>query len=115
MKLIYNPGGFSATRQLQRYDSGRTNLRHRYTQAEKLAILEVLDRLMIDEGMTQQRAGAVLKVDPACLTRWAKKKDDFIANPKANTLSHNAGPSGIFDLIHMLAQESTRNGKCDRT
>jgi hypothetical protein len=33
--------------------------------------------------MTQQRAAAVLKVDPGCLTRWAKKKDDFIANPKA--------------------------------
>jgi hypothetical protein len=64
---------------------------------------------MIDEGMTQQRAAAVLKVDPACLTRWAKKKDDFIANPKANTFSHHAGPSGIFadiekDLLNYVEE-----------
>ncbi len=69
MKLVYNPGGFGASRQAQRYDAGHRGHRHRYTRGEKLAILGVLDKLMIDEGMTQVRAGAVLKADPACLTR----------------------------------------------
>ncbi len=61
MKVIYNPGGFCAGRHVQKYNTGHRGHRHRYTRGEKLAILGVLDKLMVEEGMNQARAGAVLK------------------------------------------------------
>ena len=98
MKLVYNRGGFNAVRQAQRYDAGHMGHRHRYTQREKLAILGVLDKLMIDEGMSQAQAGAVLKIDPACLTRWAQKKEDFLKNIKETKtkLAAHQGPISVF-------------------
>jgi hypothetical protein len=111
MKLIYNPGGFGASRQAHRYDAGHRGHRHRYTRGEKLAILGVLDKLMTDEGMTQAQAGAVLKVDPACLTRWAQKKGDFLENIKETKtkMSDHQGPISVFadiekDLLNYIEE-----------
>ena len=85
--------------------------RHRYTRGEKLAILGVLDKLMVEEGMNQARAGAVLKVDPACLTRWAQKKEDFLENIKETKtkMSDHQGPVSVFadiekDLLNYIEE-----------
>ena len=48
MKLVYNPGGFCAGRHVQKYNTGHRGHRHRYTRGEKLAILGVLDKLMVE-------------------------------------------------------------------
>ena len=101
MKVVYNPGGFCAGRHVQKYNTGHRGHRHRYTRGEKLAILGVLDKLMVEEGMNQARAGAVLKADPACLTRWAQKKEDFLENikeTKTKMSDHQGTVSAFADI-----------------
>ncbi len=61
--------------------------------------MEVLERLT-NEGFSQSRAGAVLKIDPSCLSRWAKRKDDFLAEDhRTSKFSDHTGPVSIFTDI----------------
>jgi hypothetical protein len=82
MKVVYNPGGFNGQRHCIRHEVGRSANRHRYTNAEKLAILRVLDNIVLENGMTQAQAADVFHVDTSCLTRRAQKKDELGAEPK---------------------------------
>ena len=102
MKVIYNPGGFASGRFAQRKEDGNLR-RHRYTKLEKLRIIAVLEKLQADEGLNVVDAASVLQVDPACLSRWVKAKDDLQANPKTtgNKLSMHEGPVGILKDIEM--------------
>ncbi len=102
MKVVYNPGGFCGQRHCMRHEIGRTANRHRYTDAEKLAILRVLDNLMVENRMTQAQAADVLRVDTSCLTRWAQKKDELGAEPKKmHKLSEHTGPNSVLHDIEL--------------
>ncbi len=102
MKVVYNPGGFSAQRHCIQHELGRSANRHRYTNAEKLAILHVLENLMLDNGMTQAQAADVLCVDTSCLTRWAQKKDELGAEPKKmHKLSEHTGHNSLLHNIKL--------------
>ena len=102
MKIVYNPGGFNGQRHCVRHEIGRSANRHRYTNAEKLAILRVLDNLMVEHRMTQAQAADVLRVDTSCLTRWAQKKDELGAEPKKmHKLSEHTGPNSVLHDIEL--------------
>ena len=69
---------------------------------EKLNILAVLENLQVDKGMKLVDAAFVLQVDPSCLTRWVKAKDDLQVNPKTgNKFSLHKGPLGLLKDIEM--------------
>ena len=110
MKISYNPGGFNAKRHFDRHDTGRSVNRHRYTNAEKLGILGVFDKLVMEERMTQSQAADVLKVNQSCISRWAKKKDELLANPKkSNKMSDHKGHLSMLadiekDLLNFIEE-----------
>jgi hypothetical protein len=83
--------------------------------------LEVLDRLT-NEGFSQSRAGAVLKVDRSCLSRWAKKKDDFLAEDhRTSKFSDHTGPVSVSifadikkDLLNYIKEWRQKGFDVDR-
>jgi hypothetical protein len=101
MKLIYNPGGFCASRHTQKYESGRfTGCRTRYTNAEKVNILSVVRRLQTEQHFSLTLAAQFVQIAPPVICRWAKKAQELQCDSKkAGKMSCHAGPASLVDDI----------------
>ena len=100
MKLVYNPGGFNSSRHSRKYEAGFSGSRARYTNAEKLNIISVVQKLMQDELLSLVQAAAVIKIDPSMICRWLKNVENLRADPrKASKMAAHAGPTSVIAEI----------------
>ena len=100
MKVVYNPGGFNSSRHFERYESGFSGSRTRYTNAEKLNIISVVQKLMQNEQMSLVQVAAVVKIDPSMICRWLKNVENLRADPrKASKMAAHAGPTSVMAEI----------------
>ena len=100
MKLVYNPGGFASSRHSQKYESGFSGSRVRYTNSEKLNIISVVQKLMQNELLSLVQAAAVVKIDPSMICRWLKNVENLRADPrKASKMAAHAGPTSVIAEI----------------
>ena len=96
MKVVYNPGGFNSSRHSRKYEAGFTGSGTRYTNAEKLNIISVVQKLMQGELMTLVQAAVVVKIDPSMICRWLKNVENLRADPhKALKMAAHAGPTMV--------------------
>jgi hypothetical protein len=109
MKLVYNPGGFASARHMDKYESGQfTGSRNRYTNAEKLNILAVFDKLKSEGNLTLTQAAAVMHIDPSVLCRWSKRVEEFQRDPKnASRMAFHPGHESMLaeieqDLLNFI-------------
>ena len=97
MKLVYNPGGFNSSRHSRKYEAGFSGIRTWYTNAEKLNIISVVQKLMQDELLSLVQAAAVIKIDPSMICRWLKNVENLRADPrKASKMAAHAGPTSVI-------------------
>ena len=100
MKLVYNPGGFNSSCHSRKYEAGFSGSRTRYTNAEKLNIISVVQKLMQDELLSLVQAAAVVKIDPSMICRWLKNVENLRADPrKASKMAAHAGPTSVIAEI----------------
>ena len=101
MKIVYNPGGFNSTRHTEKYASGQfTGCRTRYTNAEKLNILSVVQKLRMEDNLNLTQAAHVVQIAPPVICRWAKKIEELRTDPtKAGKMALHRGPASLVDEI----------------
>ena len=101
MKFVYNPGGFNSARYTEKYASGNfTGCRTRYTNAEKLKILSVVETLRTDNHLNLTQAAQCVQIAPPVLCRWVKKIEELQSDPKkAGKMACHSGPSSLVDDI----------------
>jgi len=101
MKIVYNPGGFNSARHTEKYASGRfTGCRTRYTNAEKLNILSVVQKLRAEEHLNLTQAAEFVQIAPPVICRWAKKIEELQSDPKkAGKMAFHGGPASLVDDI----------------
>ena len=99
MKLVYNPGGFNSSCHSRKYEAGFTGSRTRYTNAEKLNIISVVQKLMQDELLSLVQAAVVVKIDPSMISRWLKNVENLRDPRRALKMAAHAGPTSIMAEI----------------
>jgi hypothetical protein len=100
MKVVYNPGGFNSTRHFERYESGFSGSRTRYTNSEKLNIISVVQKMMQDDHFSLVQAASVVKINPLMICRWLKNVENLQADPrKASKMVAHAGRTSVIAEI----------------
>jgi hypothetical protein len=101
MKIVYNPGGFNSTHHTEKYASGQfTGCRTRYTNAEKLNILSVVQKLRTHDNLNLTQVAHVVQIAPPVICRWAKKVVELRSDPtKAGKMALHCGPASLVNEI----------------
>ena len=95
---IYNPGGTSQTRNVGRLENGGQR-RVRYTTADRLKIVLDVDKIMVEERLTQQQASAAMQVSLSLISRWRVSSSALEQSTRSLALSLNKGPVALLSAI----------------
>ena len=78
MKIVYNPGGFNSARHTEKYASGQLiGCRTRYTNAEKLSILSVVNKLHTEEHLNLTQAAHVVQIAPSVIVGGQRRLKNY--------------------------------------
>jgi hypothetical protein len=94
---VYNKSGFNHRRSLERATC-RSTIRHRYTFAEKMKVVEAASKMQLEEHFSLTDSATILKVHPTMIYRWAKKNIDD-GNIESNKFQIHPGPTSILHDI----------------
>ncbi len=67
---VYNPGGLNCKRINVRFDNAIVQRRTHYSAANKLKIVATVDKMMAEEYLNQNQAGAVVQICDSQILRW---------------------------------------------
>jgi hypothetical protein len=98
MKIVYNQGGFNSAYHIQRYESGFGGHRTRCSNAEKMNILCVVEKLQSEQHLNLAQAAAFVQMNPLLIYKWLKIKE-FQSDPnnpqKASKMSLHPGLTSL--------------------
>ena len=108
MKItVYNQGGINHTRiqdRVERRLQEGVLRRVRYSTSDKVKILAAVDRMMVEDRLSQSQAAALLQISPSQVTRWRAKSSSFQqeADNKPNSLQLHRGPAAFLEEVNEL-------------
>lgn len=106
MKItVYNRGGINHTRiqdRVERRLQEGVPRRVRYSTSDKVKILAAVDRMMVEDRLSQSQAAALLQISPSQVTRWRAKSSSFQqeADNKPNSLQLHRGPAAFLEEVN---------------